>query len=224
MRIRTVEAAQPAQAADQVGHIRAEDAAVDVQLVDHDPTEILEQRRPARVVREDPGVEHVRVGQQQAHLVADRPALRGGRVAVVGAHRQLIRRTKRAQHVPESTGLILGQRLGGEQIDGAGVGIIEQRLQDRQVVAQRLARGGARHDHDVLPIQRSLHRRRLVRIERRGAALSQRSHQAGREPRRSISIARRPRREAFPCADVSHEGWIAAQPLEGIDDRHRRGL
>ncbi len=43
--------------------------------------------------------------------------------------------------------LILRERLGGEEVEGARVGVFKDRVEDREVVAERLA-GGGRRDHD----------------------------------------------------------------------------
>ena len=62
----------------------AEDAAVAVQLVDHDVAQVLEEPDPLGVVRQDAGVEHVRVGDDDVAGLADAAAHGGRRVAVVG--------------------------------------------------------------------------------------------------------------------------------------------
>ena len=53
---------QPPQ---HVRDVRAEHAAVDVGLVDHDEREVREQLVPSSVVGQDPDVEHVRVREDQ---------------------------------------------------------------------------------------------------------------------------------------------------------------
>ena len=79
--------AHPAQPSQHVRHVPAEDAPVSVEFVEHDVAQVAEEPRPAGVVGEDAGVKHVGVGDQQAGLAADSRAVRGGGVAVVGAHR-----------------------------------------------------------------------------------------------------------------------------------------
>ena len=65
LRLRPVRAGEPAQAAEHVRDVRAEDAAVDVRLVDDDVAQVREHVAPAVVVREHADVEHVRVGQDR---------------------------------------------------------------------------------------------------------------------------------------------------------------
>ena len=63
--------------------MRAEDAAVDVRLVDDDETEVVEEVAPEVVPGQDPDVEHVGVRQDGVRPAADLAALLSGRVAVV---------------------------------------------------------------------------------------------------------------------------------------------
>jgi len=45
--------------------------------------------------------------------------------------------------------LILGERFGGEEVEGARVGVFENGVEDRQVVAERFSRSGRGDDHEV---------------------------------------------------------------------------
>jgi len=134
--------------------VRAEDAAVDVRLVDDDGREVGEERPPGLMVGQDPEVEHVRVGQHQVGLAADRrPALARG-VAVVDGHADRVAEVERV----ERARLVLGERLGGVEVERAGVRVVAQRVERRQVEGERLARSGARgEDHRAV-------RRRLPRL------------------------------------------------------------
>ena len=82
-RLGPVGGGDPPQPPQHVGDVRAEHAAVDVRLVDHDDREVGEHVRPRPVVREDPEVQHVRVGEDHVRLAADLRALLARRVAVV---------------------------------------------------------------------------------------------------------------------------------------------
>ena len=75
LRLGIVELADALQAAQQVRQVAAVDAAIVVQLVDHDVAQVLEIARPLGVVRQDAGVQHVGIGE---HHVG---ALRGWRGA-----------------------------------------------------------------------------------------------------------------------------------------------
>ena len=71
LRLGAVELADAPQAAQQVGQVAAVDAAVVVQLVDHDVAQVLEVARPAGVVRQDAAVQHVGIGEHHIGALAD---------------------------------------------------------------------------------------------------------------------------------------------------------
>ena len=164
----------------------AVDAAIVVQLVDHDVAQILEALRPAGVMRQDAAVQHVRIGQHDVGALADGLARVLRRVAVVGEGADV--GAHRVDGALEFVQLILGQRLGGEQIHGARVRIAQQQVQHRQVVAERLAAGGGRDDDRVGAGADQVEGFRLVGVEPGDAAALERGAQAGIERRREIAI------------------------------------
>ena len=83
LRVGSVDPRDPAEAAEDVADVRAEDAAVDVRLVDDDVGQVREHVSPAVVVRQDADVEHVGVGEDEVRPLADLPAALGLGVAVV---------------------------------------------------------------------------------------------------------------------------------------------
>jgi hypothetical protein len=54
-----------------------------MQFVHHDVTQILEQLRPFRVVRQNTGVKHIRICQHDVRPLPDRPPRILRRIAVV---------------------------------------------------------------------------------------------------------------------------------------------
>ena len=83
LRLGAVRPREPAQPPEDVRDVRAEDAAVDVRLVDDDVAEVREHVAPAVVVREHAHVEHVGVRQDRVGPLADLPAALALGVAVV---------------------------------------------------------------------------------------------------------------------------------------------
>ena len=152
--------------------MRAEDSAVGVQLVDDDVFEILEIVGPFRVVGEDAGVQHVGVRDDDVSLGAREAALHRLRVAVVDEAVDFAVRERRK--LAELRELVLSERLRREQIKRARRRILQNRVQHRQVVAERLARGRRRRDYAVLARERAGDRLALMRIERLDAAALQR--------------------------------------------------
>ena len=105
-------------------------------------------------------MQHVRVGQHDVGGSPDRPALAAGRVAVVHPHPHVVAGDERLQ-LP---GLVLRERLRREQVQRGRDRLGQARLQNRQVVAQRLAAARARHDRHVLAGQGQVQRLRLVGV------------------------------------------------------------
>ena len=61
--------------------------------------------------------------------------------------------------------LVVGERLGGEEIEGTRVRVAEQRVQHGQVVAERLAAGRGRHHRDAATVERGFDRVVLVAVK-----------------------------------------------------------
>ena len=188
------DALQPPQ---DVGEMTAEDAAIRVQLVDDHVAQVLEELRPARVMREDPGVHHVRIGEHDVRLPANGAPRIRRRVAVVGEDADLeirivtymrvgphalalggafgasLRRLARAAgalpdelHQRVQLGeLILRQCFRREQIQRARGGILEDGVQNRRVVAERLAGCSRRNRDDVAAAEHVLERFGLMGVE-----------------------------------------------------------
>ena len=167
--------------------MRSEHAAIRVQLVQHHEAQVFEQPLPARVVGQDARVQHVGVGQNQIRSGADGGARVGGSVAIVSENAQRVgQRAFGCGGVPaiardragdivvtvqffrppvQFRELILCQSLGREQIHRARLGILDERVQDRQVVAKRLARSCGRDDDQILAFACQAKRLGLMRVE-----------------------------------------------------------
>ncbi len=184
--VAAVEPAQPQQAAQHVGEVRAEQPAVGVQLVDDDVAQVLEEADPAGVVRQDAAVQHVGVGDHDVAVGAHRPAQAGRGVAVVGGGAQALGEVD--GDVLEPGELVLGQRLGGEQPQRARVGVVQPGVEDRDCERQRLAAGRRRHHDHVATPERVLHRLRLVDVGTVDAALGERGDQPRVELRRPLRV------------------------------------
>ena len=76
-----------------------------------------------------------------------------GSVAIIHRNRREI-----AVHIPgimhkigEDLLLVLGQRLGGIDVQSAAIGIVQQAIQDGQVETQSLPAGRSGNDNHILP-------------------------------------------------------------------------
>ena len=93
--------------------------------------------------------------------IALRASLR--RVAVVGEDAEAVVEARR--QIVEFGELVLRERLGGEEVQRARIGIFENGVQDGQVVAESFARSGRRDDHEIFSRARQLRRGGLMRIK-----------------------------------------------------------
>jgi hypothetical protein len=132
---RAVPVGQPPQTPQDMGDVASEHPPQDVGLVDHHIAQPGEEPRPPFVVGQDPHVEHLGVGDQHPGLTTGQGPLIGGGVAVVHGHVQV---RDQAGPGPE---LVPGEGLGGDQDQRGGPAVLVGGGRDRQLVAQRLARG-----------------------------------------------------------------------------------
>ena len=207
----------PADAPQPPQHVRqmtAEHAAIRVQLVDDDVAEVLEQLRPPRMMRQDPGVDHVRVAQHDVRAPANRAPRILRRVAVVGEHAdlELVAARELIGQLVQLGELILRERLGRKQIERARRRVAQNRAQHRRVVAERLPRRGRRRHDDVTAGERVLDRQRLVRVELIDAAVAQHVAQTRIEIVAKRRVARLERRQA------AHGGDPAVRVVGAVRD------
>jgi hypothetical protein len=83
-RVRAVVLAQTSEPAQHVRDVTSEDAALGVELVDHDVTQPEQEGRPPVVTREDAHVQHLGIREHDVRVRADPGPLVGGGGTVVG--------------------------------------------------------------------------------------------------------------------------------------------
>ena len=170
LRVGSVYTRHSAEPAQHVADVRAEDAAVDVRLVDDHVGEVREHVAPAVVVGEDADVEHVRVREHEVRPLADLPPPLHLRVAVVDRrlHARHLQLLERAQ-------LVLGERLRRVEVDRTLLRLRGEGVEHGQVERERLPARGARDDRDVLSARGRRPGVRLVLVELLDAARLERS-------------------------------------------------
>jgi len=115
------------------------------------------------MVGEDSGVEHVGVGDHHVALAADGlPGVVRG-VAVVGVSLDVC--FEIADEAVDLVHLILGQGLGGKNIEGPGFRLFDNTLQYREVVAERLAACRGCNQDDVPAGSYQFHGLALVAVK-----------------------------------------------------------
>ncbi|KJR82362.1 uncharacterized protein SPSK_02954 [Sporothrix schenckii 1099-18] len=157
------------QPAHDEGHVRAHEAVVVVQLVDHDIPQPLQERAPAALLRQNGGVQHVGVREDDARLLANAVALFPRRIAVVRLHENVAQVRHVCQEVAQAALLVLGERLGWEDVHGARERVIFECMDHRQLEDERLARARRRRHHDVAARVQRVNGLGLVHIELRDA-------------------------------------------------------
>ncbi len=207
-RRRSVQRAHAAQPPQDERHVAAEDTAVDVCLVDDDVREAAKHLGPARVVREDPEVQHVRVREDRvAPLARERSSL-AWRVPVVE------RRPQTEAQLRQPPRLILGERLRRAEVQGPRAAALEQLLHEGERVGERLAARRPRDDADVPAGARELVGLGLVRVELGDALCDQR----GRHARIDVRGQRDDARERPGLVGAMHEPVV----VRGRPDREQR--
>ena len=117
-RLRAVQTRHATKPAQDVRDVRAEHPPVHVRLVDDDPTQVGEEVAPALVVRQDPDVEHVGIGEHEVGAPTDAGTVLARRVAVVDRVAQL-----GWVECRQRPSLVLSQRLGRVQVQGPPPGV-----------------------------------------------------------------------------------------------------
>ncbi len=184
LRLRPIERADALEPAQYVGDVAAEHAAIGMHLVDHHVLQVLEELRPLGVMRQDALVQHVRVGDDDVAVQADRLARVARRVAIEGEG--FYAEVAGAVELQQLGHLVLRQRLGREQVQRLGTAG-HRRGHHRQRVAQRLAAGGGGYHGHVLATRGGIPRFGLVAVELFDTAAAQ----CGRKRRRQVRGQRR---------------------------------
>ena len=121
--------------------------------------------------------------------------------------------------------LVLRERLGRKEIQRAARWVLQNRVQHRRVVAERLARRGRRDDDDVPMRKRVVDRAGLVRVELLDPARPQRPRQSRVERGREWRILRGNRGQPADSGDVViggvgpdivHRGKSRREPVESL--------
>ena len=199
----TVEGADAVEAAQDIGKVAAEHAAVGVDLVDDHILEVFEQFHPFGVVGKDALMEHVGVCHHHMTRLTDGRAGGSGRVAVIGEGFDV--RAQRLDHGVQFRHLIGRQRFGGEQVQRAGGVVLQNRRQHGQVVAQGLARRGGGDHHKVFALKGVRERLCLMGVQPLDAAVLEDLYDAPVQFFGEISKRCRPLRYFTDAGDILHE-------------------
>lgn len=144
--MRAVERADALQPPEHVCEVRAEHAAVGVNLVNDHIFQVFKQPHPLGVMRKNALMQHVRVRHHHMPRLPDRRARGRGRVAVIGERLDV--RAQRLHHRIQLRHLIAGKRLRRKQIQRACGVVLQNRVQHRQVISTAFFPDARRRDDD----------------------------------------------------------------------------
>ncbi len=128
-----------------------------------------------------------------------------GGIAVIGVGLDI--NVQSGDQAVEFVQLILGEGLGGEEIDGPRMRILEQGVEHRDVVAERLPRGGGSDDDDILAPLGGLDRRGLMGKESLDTSRLEHVDEARIDAGREVGERSLPGRRDLPGGDLPHEVW-----------------
>ena len=118
-----------------------------------------------------------------------------------------------AQSEPrEALELILGERLGRKEVERGRLGILDEPLEHRQVVAQALSARRSGHDHDVTAPTQGPDRFGLVDVEARDSLGLDRADDRFGQRRRQRPEARGARGDGVPVNQGSLVVGSIGQP------------
>jgi hypothetical protein len=95
-------------------------------------------------------VQHVRVREDDVAAFADGFARVAGSIAIVGEDAEGI--VEACGEVVKFGELILRERFGGEEVERAGIGALEDGIENRQVVAEGFAGRGGSDDNEIFAL------------------------------------------------------------------------
>ena len=100
-----------------------EDPPVGMDFINDHISQVLEEPDPFGMMGEDPGMEHVRIGNHDMAAEPDRGSGISRRVPVIGKGGD--RGVQRLDQGIQLMELVLGQGLGRKEIEGTGLGFTE---------------------------------------------------------------------------------------------------
>ena len=122
---------------------------VRVQFVQHYKFEVLKKPAPFSVMRQDAPVEHIGIAENDMTMRAYRRPRVLRRIAIVGIDTNTAC-AKRVCPAHEVVQLIVGEGLGGVEVERSRIRFFEDALKHGQVVAKGFTRSRGRDNHHIL--------------------------------------------------------------------------
>ncbi len=114
--MRPVKGSDAIQTTENIGNMRTEHAAVRMRLINDNIFQIGKKISPIGMMRQNPRMEHIGVGKEDAGVLTDGSAVGGSCVAIVDGGIHLGKGSLQGNQAGE---LVLGEGFGGEEKEGA---------------------------------------------------------------------------------------------------------
>ena len=113
----------------------------------------MKEPTPARVMRQDTDVEHVRVGDEQIDSFPDAAALGLRCIAIVGMHVQgRLQCGMSIRQLGNHADLVLCEGFGREEVQRRGLGRFHKHFQNGEIITERLPTRCPGFNNDIFPL------------------------------------------------------------------------
>jgi len=163
-------------------------------------------------------MEFVGVGEDDPRDLADAPAARHRRVAVVNG--RVGADARDALHLPEDLQLVVGEGLRGVDEKGRGQSVASEGLEDGQVEPERLPRRGRRAEDDVAARAEGLDGPALVAVESDAPGVEV-AGEGCRQGLAEFPVFRLPGGQDLDVGDAVAKAGALSQRLQGTLDHGR---
>ena len=214
LRMASVEFAQAQQTAQDVGQVAAENAPVGMDFVDNDILQVFKELDPFRMMRQDAGMQHVRIGHDDVPGLAHGAPRRSRGIPVIRIGFDIDAHF--LDHFIQLADLIGGEGFCREKVKRPGVLIPQDRGEHREIVAHGFSGSGGCDDSHILPPGCGFQAGCLVDVQFMDAAVFQRGLQPSVHPGGEQRCTRGTRGKHLPPGHVFHEQIIAAELLRQL--------
>ena len=191
-------------------------------FVDDDVLQVFKQLDPLGMMRQNTGMEHVRVGYDDMPRLPHLPA--GGRRRVPVVCKGFNVNVHRFDQLVQLGNLIRRQRLCRKEIQRSRIAVFQNGVQHRQIVAHCFAGSRRRNHADIPALRHAVKRFTLMRIELIHAPCGQHRRQAAIQRFGKRRKARFFCRKGFPMRDIFHKGGRSFQAVNQLFKIHERLL
>ena len=172
-------------------------------FVDNDILEVFKEFDPFGMVRQDPGVQHVRIGHHDVPRLTHGAPGSGRRIPVIGIRLDIDMHG--LNQFIQLGNLIRRKGFCREKIQGSRIRILHDFPEDRQVITHGLARGRRGNHTDILPFAGQVNGLPLMAVQLIDSPVSKHLNQPGVRSVRKRRIFRLFRGNGLPVGHIPHK-------------------